>query len=191
MRLQPKPWCEKHQMLKDYTAPSSSQKHCSKCIYERSVAYREKNRQLIRDKGKEHYKNNIEKESNRQKEYRETNRQTYLDTNHRYYENNVEVIKLQSRINSKRYRKEHPEAKRVSEAKRDARKAGNGGSYTVQQWIEVCEMQGYKCNMCYNWFEMLTIDHIHPISKGGTNNIENIQGLCSFCNNSKKDKLIY
>lgn len=35
----------------------------------------------------------------------------------------------------------------------------------------------------------LTIDHIHPLSKGGTNELSNLQALCFRCNCFKDDKL--
>ena len=48
---------------------------------------------------------------------------------------------------------------------------------------------GYRCALCY-CRENLTIDHIIPLTKGGTNGIPNLQILCLDCNLRKRD-LIY
>jgi 5-methylcytosine-specific restriction endonuclease McrA len=37
-------------------------------------------------------------------------------------------------------------------------------------------------------FELMTIDHIIPKSKGGTNDLENLQPMCNSCNAKKADK---
>ena len=47
----------------------------------------------------------------------------------------------------------------------------------------------YKCALCYSR-EDLTIDHIIPLIKGGTNDLSNLQILCRHCNLRKRD-LIY
>lgn len=46
-----------------------------------------------------------------------------------------------------------------------------------------------KCVFC-GTEENLTIDHIVPISKGGSRRIENLQILCGPCNFKKADKII-
>ena len=48
---------------------------------------------------------------------------------------------------------------------------------------------GNSCKSCGTG-EDLTIDHVFPISKGGTNHIDNLQVLCRRCNSSKKDRVL-
>ena len=48
----------------------------------------------------------------------------------------------------------------------------------------VFERDGRRCRRC-NSTDRLTIDHIHPHSRGGSNDAENLQTLCHPCNSSK------
>jgi 5-methylcytosine-specific restriction enzyme A len=52
----------------------------------------------------------------------------------------------------------------------------------------IFERDGYKCKKCGS-IERLTVDHIKPITKGGNNDLGNLQTLCLGCNIRKKDKV--
>jgi 5-methylcytosine-specific restriction endonuclease McrA len=49
----------------------------------------------------------------------------------------------------------------------------------------------YQCQSCGKTEEetKLNIDHIIPLAKGGSNDISNLQTLCSLCNQKKKHHL--
>lgn len=52
---------------------------------------------------------------------------------------------------------------------------------------EVYQRDGWKCRDCGRTDD-LTVDHIWPYSRGGTNALDNLQTLCKPCNVSKNDK---
>lgn len=48
----------------------------------------------------------------------------------------------------------------------------------------VFERDKYRCKHCDTHLD-LSVDHIHPESKGGTLDMENLQTLCRSCNSQK------
>ena len=72
------------------------------------------------------------------------------------------------------------------------RKKGNGGSHTFEEWETLKAQYNWICPSC-NKPEpeiKLTQDHIVPLVKGGSDNIENIQPLCGGCNSKKNTETI-
>lgn len=71
-----------------------------------------------------------------------------------------------------------------------SRKKNLPSTLTADEWLEILENQGNKCNNCKVSFEKVkaTQDHIVPVSKGGAYTKENIQALCGSCNSSKRDR---
>ncbi len=66
------------------------------------------------------------------------------------------------------------------------------GSHTFEEWEEVKKRFNNTCPCCARSEPeiSLSIDHIVPVSKGGTNYISNIQPLCGSCNSKKSAKTI-
>lgn len=54
---------------------------------------------------------------------------------------------------------------------------------------DIFERDGYACRIC-GYMQDLTIDHIQPLSKNGSNDKSNLWTLCRKCNGKKKDKII-
>lgn len=97
----------------------------------------------------------------------------------------------------RKYRERKPEVHRDKERRRKLQKKKVSGNHTYKQWEDLLKRFDYRCFMCGKRGK-LTRDHITPISKGGSDDIENILPLCSSCNSQKgsqgiewyKDKLI-
>ena len=65
-----------------------------------------------------------------------------------------------------------------------------GGNHTEEEIALLRKQQGNKCNACHRSLtKRFEIDHIMPVSRGGTNSIENLELLCRRCNRSKGDML--
>lgn len=78
------------------------------------------------------------------------------------------------------------------EEQRRTRIMGNGGLHTMGEWKLLIIQYNFTCPSCKKSEPeiKLTQDHIIPLTKGGSNNIENIQPLCRNCNSKKYTKII-
>ena len=72
------------------------------------------------------------------------------------------------------------------------RKKGAVGSHTLGDWETLKKQYGFQCPRCGRSEPEIKLeaDHIIPLSKGGSNYIENIQPLCRSCNASKNNKIL-
>lgn len=62
------------------------------------------------------------------------------------------------------------------------------------EWAElrafVFERDDYVCTYCGERGRALECDHIVPVSRGGSNDLDNLTTACQPCNRSKRAKLV-
>lgn len=91
-----------------------------------------------------------------------------------------------------RQRPEQREILRVREKVRYARRRCPEGSEGLNRatWSRIVAAFDGACCYCGTAEEKLTLEHIVPLSKGGTNKISNLAPACADCNGRKKNKFI-
>ena len=101
-------------------------------------------------------------------------------------------VRERAAIRAREYRKENAAYLNEKWHARRAKIRQAPGAHTESEWRDLKNRTGNKCLSCKKSGDevVLTKDHIVPISKGGSNSIENIQPLCGPCNSRKLSKTI-
>lgn len=91
---------------------------------------------------------------------------------------------------AKRYAMLHPEVGQAAKRRRKALLGGNGSyRFSGKDWKKCLARHGNRCAYC-GGTEKLSMDHVVPVTKGGTHGAGNIVPACMSCNASKGNKLL-
>ena len=142
-------------------------------------------------------KNNPEKVKNARKKYylgntykewAAENKEKIRKKNKKYYSENKEKAK----IFRKKWQRNNPEKVREENFRRRTNGKIEKGVIAkiineniLKYGIITCEKCKKQCLSSYDYH----VDHIVPISKGGTNDCGNLQVLCAYCNLSKHTEI--
>lgn len=164
-------------------------KRCSKCKVERPLDYFNKNSQskdglrpecnVCRAKWRAENKETI---ASRNKAWREKNKDYDNATSAQWRKDNPERYKEQMR----NWRKNNKQRKRELEHRRRTRKQNNGVCSITPKDMRYLEGPCAYCGSTEN----ITMDHVVPISRGGTHGIGNLVPCCSNCNSHKLDRTV-
>jgi 5-methylcytosine-specific restriction endonuclease McrA len=96
--------------------------------------------------------------------------------------------KMKSYVGEQRYNyKGGYQNRLLNNKKYRARRIGALGSHTLDEWEKLKMRYDYMCLCCKRQEPdiTLTVDHIRPLMRGGSDYITNIQPLCKSCNCKK------
>jgi 5-methylcytosine-specific restriction endonuclease McrA len=114
--------------------------------------------------------------------WKERNPEKVKEYSARYYAENKEERKSKYR----EWHRRNPRMHSRYGAIRAARVANADGHHTYQQLLDRIAYYGSSCWICKGPFE--AVDHVKPISKGGSNWPANLRPICTSCNSRKRDK---
>lgn len=118
----------------------------------------------------------------------------------KYYQDNLERFKYDSsyylenrerhRVKCRKWELANKEVASNYTRQRRARKREAQGNHTTEDVQRQYEAQKGKCHYCkVDVGDAYHVDHVIPLSRGGSNGPENIVIACPFCNCSKGNKM--
>lgn len=108
-----------------------------------------------------------------------------------YWQAHKEAQIAKQKANCRIYQQTHPERCKAAAHKHRALKLQAQGTHTAQDIQKQYKNQQGKCYYCRKKVGITyDVDHVIPLSKGGTNDPSNLVIACPHCNRSKCDKIV-
>lgn len=183
---------------KDRSKKSGLSSACKLCLRERDKKYRLENCEKYLLKAKTYRDKNKEICNQRTKNWQQQNKQKAYETAKKWRQSNKEKVKEYDR----RYRQKLTKEQRREERQKYLQKNPNyylDGNYQRRMRVnqqrfkvskkEITKLKSQSCFYCQSQ-EKIVIDHVIPLSRGGSHSVGNLVSACQKCNLSKYNKFI-
>lgn len=130
----------------------------------------------------------IRKEQN--SAYRKAWEEEHKEARQAYFREYKEKFPEKLKAAKSKWKSSNKDAVNASTHKRRSLLKESAENYTAEEWQNLCKDYEYACLACGCSDLCLTVDHVVPISKFGSNSIDNIQPLCQPCNSRKNNQTI-
>lgn len=156
----------------------------------RSKKWADAHRERVRANDLEYAASHREEAKARAAKWYKDNHEYALERDRKRRRNNPEFFSLKA----KEYQKTHPVIANLGKRMHKARKRA-GGRHTRAELMELYDLQDGRCGYCgipvfWNIKGSVHIDHVQPVSRGGSNIIDNLCLSCHDCNKEKYNKTI-
>lgn len=146
--------------------------------------WRVRNREYHKDYNRRYRREHLEEKRLYNYQYSREHREEALERTKRWQKENPERAKARSN----RWKRENPERVRIHGNRRRARKVNAEGCASAEQIAARVEYYGGLCYLCGRPYE--AIDHVVPLSRGGSNWPANQRPICALCNARKGAKML-
>lgn len=194
----PRRWLEPPRGLsQDWSLTMSDSKTCTRCgqLLPFIFFHREKStkdgfrttcKDCEKDRRQKYYLANKERIIEKSANWAKNNRSKKREIQRRYYQKVKDSVKQKHSESFKKWRLANPDKDRQRTIKRRSVRK-NAKTYLVTHQ-ELKKMLLKPCFYCGEKSEQ--IDHIVPLSRGGSHSIGNLIGACAHCNHSKRNRFI-
>jgi 5-methylcytosine-specific restriction endonuclease McrA len=154
---------------------------------EQKRAYFESHREQSRESGRAWQKRNRAHGRRKGREWYRKHREEYLAHLRRKRAKWRAEHREEHKARARRTYQRNALVHRAKSARRRKRVAGAAGHHTIEQWMARVAYYGWRCRWCRKELTLatLTMDHVIPIAKGGTDWASNLVPACGSCNSRK------
>ena len=182
-----KPLSEFH---RDKSKAGGRRNDCKVCACLQKRKYSKENNDHVRALKRANNRKHRDRIKKHDAEYYAANREEILRKKKEYHarpEIKQQYKEYQKRTGaSKKWHERNPERRRASWVKRRATEREAKGEFTAEELRLRFDYHGNKCIYC-GCTENLTVEHMIPLNKGGTNWPANLAPACGSCNSGKRD----